>query len=139
MKTYVIADAGPLVALLNRHDPFHAWSLGIVDKLTGPLYTCEAVLTEAMFLLRGVYGARAAVLDMLLDGFLEVDFQVKEHQKQLHEMIRRYDNVPMSLADACLVRMAELQPRSEVFTLDSDFHIYRKNARYAIPTIEPSR
>lgn len=139
MKSAVIIDAGPLVALIRENDAFREWTREQMQHIQPPLYTCEAVLTEAMFLVRGHTNGRETLLEMLNEGFLVIDFQLSQHKDMILNMVRRYDNVPMSLADACLVRMSELMPRSEVFTLDSDFHIYRKNARYAIPTIAPAR
>jgi uncharacterized protein len=133
----VVLDTGPLVALLIRQDPFHQWATQTVQSIVPPLLTCEAVLTEAMFLMRQIPGGRAAVMEMVNDGYLTVAFHASEHVEPLLRLIQRYDNVPMSLADACLVRMAELHPRSEVFTLDSDFQVYRKHGRGVIDTISP--
>ena len=137
MKSGVIIDTGPLVALIREQDSFREWTTAQMQDIQPPLYTCEAVLTEAMFLVRGHINGREILLEMLNEGFLVIEFQLNQHKTMILNMVRRYENVPMSLADACLVRMAELMPRSEVLTLDSDFQIYRKNARYAIPTIAP--
>jgi predicted nucleic acid-binding protein len=108
-----------------------------MEHMQQPFLTCEAVLTEAMFLVRQDSRLRESIVQMLGEGFLKVDFHVSDHHAALLAMIERYNNVPMSLADACLVRMSELLPKSHVFTLDSDFHIYRKSTRHVIPTIAP--
>ena len=94
-------DTGPVVALLNRRDRQHAWVREVLDAVEPPIFTCEAVVSEACFLLG------------------------------------RVD--PMSLADACLVRMTELDAQSVVLTLDSDFRVYRRNRRQMIPTIMPGK
>ena len=101
------------------------------------MLTCEAVLAEATYLTRAVTGARAALIEMLGEGFLSIGMAVADHHSAILAMVRRYTDVPMSLADACLVRLAELYPQSPVLTLDSDFVIYRKNGRQVITIICP--
>lgn len=135
MKSRVIVDAGPLVALLNRRDTHHAWVVQQLGDIQPPMQTCEAVLAEATYLTRAVPGARAALIEMLGEGFLNIGMAVADHHSAILAMIRRYTDVPMSLADACLVRLAELYPQSPVLTLHSDFVIYRKNGRQVIPMI----
>lgn len=137
MKDKVIADTGPLVALLNRRDRAHRWVLQQLGEIAPPLVTCEAVLAEASWLVRGLPGARAALIEMMGEGFLVVGMALSDHHSAILAMLRRYADVPMSLADACLVRLAELYPQSAVMTLDSDFGIYRKNGRQAIPQLRP--
>jgi uncharacterized protein len=135
----VILDTGPLVAYLIETDNHHEWVCEQMASMETPFWTCEAVLTEAMFLVRTVPRLREAIVQMLGSGFLKINFQVADQHSALLSMIERYNNVPMSLADACIVRMAELLPQSHVFTLDSDFHVYRKNTRHVIPSITPPR
>ena len=135
MKTKVIVDTGPLVALLNRTDAAHGWVLEQLSNIAPPLLTCEAVLAEATYLTRDMPGARAALIEMIGEGFLSIGMAVADHHSALLGMIKRYADVPMSLADGCLVRLAELYPQSPVFTLDRDFNIYRKNGRQVIAVI----
>lgn len=135
MKAKVIVDTGPLVALLNRADSAHGWVLEQLKNIAPPLLTCEAVLTEATYLTRDMPGARAALIEMIGEGFLSIGMAVADHHSALLGMIKRYADVPMSLADGCLVRLAELYPQSAVFTLDKDFNIYRKNGRQVIAVI----
>jgi uncharacterized protein len=137
VRRHVIVDAGPLVALIVENDTHHAWTFEQMRTIEAPLLTCEAVLTEAMYLARHQRHGRPSLLAMLNEGFLMIDFRLSEHRSDIANMVKRYDNVPMSLADACLVRMAELNPQSEVFTLDSDFQVYRKHGRAVIDTISP--
>ena len=139
MKSQVIVDTGPLVALLNRSDGAHAWVMQELQTIAPPMLTCEAVLAEATYLTRAVPGARAALIEMLGEGFLSIGMAVADHHSALLGMVRRYTNVPISLADACLVRLAELYPQSAVLTLDSDFVVYRKNGRQVIEAIMPAR
>lgn len=137
MKTAVIVDTGPLVALLNSRDNAHTWVVQQLQDIAPPMITCEAVLAEATYLTRHMQGARAALIEMLGEGFLTIGIAVADHHSALLTMVRRYADVPMSLADGCLVRLAELYPQSPVLTLDSDFLVYRKNGRQVIPLIRP--
>ena len=137
MKSRVIVDTGPLVALLNSRDTHHAWVVQQLGDIQPPMLTCEAVLAEATYLTRAVPGARAALIEMLGEEFLNIGMAVADHHTSILAMVRRYTDVPMSLADACLVRLAELYPQSPVLTLDSDFATYRKNGRQVISMICP--
>lgn len=135
MKHFAV-DTGPLVALLNRRDTFHGWATELLDEIECPLYSCEAVLTEACFLLRGSPGGADAVLDLLERGVLLVDFSLASETHAIRKLMAKYASVPMSLADACLVRMAELKKDLSIITLDSDFHVYRRG-RAALSVLSP--
>lgn len=137
MKVKVIVDTGPLVALLNRQDKYHAWVMTQMTDIRPPMITCEAVLAEATYLTSHIKGAREALIEMVGENFLSIGLQVQDQHAALLAMVKRYVNVPMSLADACIVRLAELHPKSPVFTLDSDFNVYRKNGRQVIEQICP--
>lgn len=137
MKSRVIVDTGPLVALINRADSAHAWVMQQMGGILPPLITCEAVLAEATYLTRQTPGARAALIEMVGENFLSIGMTIADHHSALLAMVRRYDNVPMSLADGCLVRLAELNPQSPMMTLDSDFTVYRKNGRQVIELLCP--
>ena len=110
---------------------------GSARDIAPPMVTCEAVLAEATYLTRNLPGARAALMEMLGEDFLTIGMALADHHSAILAMIRRYADVPMSLADACLVRLAELYPQSPVLTLDSDFLVYRKNGRQAIEVLRP--
>ncbi len=137
MNPPVVVDTGPLVALLNQSDHAHAWVMQQMADLRPPLITCEAVLAEATYLTRQVPGARIALMEMVGEGFLNLGLAVADQHAALLTMMRRYADVPMSLADACLVRLAELNPKSTVLTLDRDFVVYRKNSRQVIELLCP--
>ena len=110
-----------------------------LQEIAPPLLTCEAVFAEAAYLTRSLPGARVALIEMIGEGFLSIGMAVADHHSALLAMVRRYGNVPMSPADACLVRLAELHPQSPVLTLDSDFLVYRKNGRQVIEVLMPAR
>lgn len=130
-------DAGPLVAYLNAAEAAHPWAARIFRELTLPVLTCDAVLSEAYHLLRGEPAAVDSLHQMLERGIVVSAFESSSEATELTRLMRRYRNVPMSFADACLVRMAELLPDTRVFTLDSDFRIYRRHGRQAIPVLMP--
>jgi predicted nucleic acid-binding protein len=134
VRDAVLIDTGPLVAFLNREDECHEWARDNWATIRPPLLTCEAVLGEACFLLSSAGGA-GAVLGLLKDGVLSIRLDVEKEAEALTRLLEKYADVPMSLADACLVRMAEQVGRSVVFTLDSHFRIYRKHGRQVIPTL----
>jgi len=135
----VLIDTGPIVAVLVAKDQHHQWATEQFSLLLPPLFTCEAVLSEAQFLIHNFGGDPVAVLDMIAKGVLNLAFAVEGELDRLRRLQQTYRNVPMSLADACLVRMAELHPRSRVFTIDSDFHIYRRHGRQMIPVLMPPK
>jgi len=133
-----LLDTGPLVAFLNRRDRFHAWAVAQLAEIEPPLLTCEAVLSEACFLLRHDPVGPDAVLELVHDNLVQVGFHLQAEIVALRRLVRRYSQVPMSLADACLVRLAELHAGSVLLTLDSDFKIYRMHGRQVVPTLMPT-
>lgn len=137
MRRQVLLDTGPLVAFFSRRDEFHSWATAAWATIEPPLLTCEAVLVEACFLLQTLYPGQAAVISLVNTGVLQISFRLDEEAALISEMLTRYQSVPMSLADACLVRMAEQYSSSSLLTLDSDFRIYRKNKNQLIPVIMP--
>ena len=133
----VILDTGPLVAALNANDEHHTWSLEVFGRLPPPLFTCESVLSEAQFLAQDRGGDPLAILEWVRDGAIIVGFDAASEIERLISLQRSYRDLPMDFADACLVRMAELHPRSRVLTLDSQFRVYRRNGRQRIPLLAP--
>jgi uncharacterized protein len=137
MAQIYLIDTGPIVAMIDQRDQWHSWAVHELQKLAPPLYTCEAVISEAHFLLGQVNNGRAALLGMLTDGLIQIPWQLSEELTPVKDLLLRYQSVPMSLADACLVRMAEQLPGSKVFTIDGDFRIYRMNRNQPIPILMP--
>ena len=137
MDRDVIVDTGPLVAYLNKRDTWHDWAVARLSEIESPLETCEAVLTEASFLLRGDARGPDALLDLLERGHLVCRFQIDQEAEHLRRLMKRYADVPMSLADACLVRITEERRQAKVLTLDRDFRRYRRLGRQVIPLISP--
>ena len=138
MSHPVLLDTGPLVAFLKAKDQFHTWAVAELDRATFPVLTCEPIITEACFLLRNTRSGEATVLSLIANGLIQILFRLEEEAIALQTLLTRYCSVPMSLADACLVRLAELYPDSPILTLDSDFYIYRKHKNQAIFVIAPN-
>lgn len=129
-----IADTGFLVAFANRSDRHHEWAVGVAEQVTAPLLTCEAVLAEAAFHLQRA----GTVLAMVREGLVDVAFDCRDHWPQLEALAARYADRNPDLADLCLIRLSEINPRLSVITVDrEDFKIYRRNKREMIPIICP--
>lgn len=137
MSRLVLLDTGPLVAFLNRQDDYHDWAESQLSDVSPPMMTCEPVLSEACFLVRRIRGGPQRVVDLVRRQALVTPFRLDDHATRIADLLARYSDVPMSLADACLVRMSEVYTESVVMTLDSDFRVYRRNGRQVIPTIMP--
>ena len=135
--TRVLLDTGPLVAYLNRQDRHHRWAVACWSALYDPLLTCEAVLSEAVFLLQSDGSDAEPLLRLVERGVIRLDFSIADHRADVSRLLRKYADQPMSLADACLVRMAELSDASQVFTTDKDFLVYRRRGRHVIPLLSP--
>lgn len=133
----VIVAAGPIVSFINKNDEYHAWAMAQFAMMRPPLLTCEAVVSESCFLLRNFDNGAQNVLALLERGLLAIPFRLEDEFNAIKKLLNKYQNIPMSLADGCLVRMAEQISDSVVCTLDSDFNIYRKDRRKVIQVIMP--
>lgn len=137
MAKSVIVDTGPLVAALRRRDSHHKWARAHFEAATEPFVTCEAVISESLFLLERAGEGKEALCGLLERGVVLVTYALERESVETVRLIRRYNDTPMSFADACLVRMAEKSDETVVFTTDSDFRTYRRNGRQMIPLIIP--
>jgi predicted nucleic acid-binding protein len=136
--TRIIVDTGPLVAYFNRQDRWHRWVADQMAALNPPLVTCEPVLTEACFLIQRAGGRPADLIRKITQRSLEIGIDLEEDASGIESLMQRYADTPMSLADACLVRLTERFPDCRLFTLDSDFEHYRRNGRQVIPLLHPA-
>ena len=136
MKTW-LADAGPLVAPLVRSDSQHEWSVEQTKHAPTTALTCDAVISEALFLLKRAKHNTDDLFALVETGFLRSSFDFHDEYRRIRELMRRYKDRPMSFADACLVRMAELHEGACIWTLDRDFQIYRKHGRQSLAVIAP--
>ena len=135
MPRNCIVDSGPLAALLDPREARHAWARENLLPQPLPWLTCEAVLSEAFFLL---HEPHAQALERLLrQGHLRLVFNLADELVPVLDLRSKYASVPMSLADACLVRMAETLPDPVIVTTDTDFKIYRRHGRQVVPCLMP--
>jgi predicted nucleic acid-binding protein len=121
----VLLDTGVIVALLDRSEKFHHGCAEAVRSLQAPLVTCEAVIAESCYLLRNLPGAPEAVIENIAVGIFQVPFQLSREAHGTRQILRKYRDRKIDLADACLIRLADEFETSDILTLDKDFQIYR--------------
>ena len=132
-----LLDTGPLVSYLASGLEHHDWAVEQWKLLRPPLLTCEPVLTETAFLLKREGRDTDLLFELLERGVIRVGLAIQEQRADLRALMRRYRTRPMSLADACLVRLSEIHAAGEVLTLDSDFRIYRRHGNKVISVRMP--
>ena len=131
-----ICDTGPLVAYLNRNDPYHSWAVAAMKQLRPPLFTCEAALTEAVYFLREDGVDVDPLFKLIERNVVVLDFELVSHWPRVRALMKRWER--MDLADASIVVMSEVRPKSQVLTVDrKDFSLYRRNDRQVIDFIAP--
>ena len=133
----VLLDTGPWVALLSRNDTHHRWAIEQFRIYQPPLLSCEAVVAETCFLLKRSGFDPSLALQFIERGVVQVPFVLQEQIGSVSSLFKRYENVPASLADAALIRLAEITDSPLLLTADSDFHIYRRHGRQTIPLVTP--
>lgn len=121
----VLVDTGVIVAWLDRSEHFHERCVTALGNVKRPLATCEAVITESCYLLRDLPGAAEAVIENVEKGVLVVPFQLSTSAGPVRQILRKYRDRQVDLADACLIHMAAELDSGEILTLDRDFEIYR--------------
>jgi uncharacterized protein len=135
MARNVLVDAGFLVALLSNRDTHHAWAASQASDVPPPWSSCEAVLSEAFHLL-GARGA-PALSTLLRPSAIKFGFSLSDNCGPVLRLLQKYSNLPMSFADACLVRMTETLGDPLVLTTDNDFRLYRRHGRQVVPCATP--
>ena len=135
MAVSVIVDAGFLAALIERRERHHDWAIAAAAEHPRPWQTCEPVLSEAFFLLDRQ--GTVALMALLKRDQLLTPFRLSEDKQAVLTLMQKYEDVPMSFADACLVRMTEILPEPVVLTTDSHFRVYRRNGRQVVPCVLP--
>jgi uncharacterized protein len=136
LKPWLI-DTGPLVALLVGDDHQHDWAVEQAKDAPSTALSCDAVLSEALFLLKRDGHDTDPLFALVEIGFLRSDFDFHAEHLKVRALMHRYRERPMAFADACLVRMAELHPAATIWTLDRDFQFYRKNGRQSLSLVTP--
>lgn len=136
MARSVLVDTSFLVALVSARDRNHPWSAAAAERHPPPWATCEAVLSEVFHLL-GPLG-EPALAALLRRRTLATSFNLDQELERVLKLMEKYADVPMSLADACLVRLSETMPDPVLLTSDAGFRVYRRLGRQAIPVVMPS-
>lgn len=122
----ILLDTGPLVALLSRNDAHHVRARRLFAECAPPFRSCEAVIAEACFLMRKVDAAGPAeVIALGRRGVYNVVMSVGDHWTNIEALLRKYSDRPISLADACLIRCAEIHQEARILTFDRDFSVYK--------------
>jgi len=137
MSDVIVLDTGPLVAWLCDTDQWHTWAVEQFALREPPFITCEAVLTEACFLYAREGGDPSGIVGRVRAGVLQIPVGIDDEAGALETLLKRYADTPMSLADACLVRLSEIHKDCRVFTLDRHFKSYRRYGRSVIPLLSP--
>ena len=135
MAANVLADAGFLVAILTERDSSHSWATAIAEQHLPPWVTCEAAVSEAFYLLGP--GNASLLMELVRRGTVVSAFQFQHNMIEVLALMQKYADVPMSFADACLVRMTEVLPDPVLLTTDADFRVYRRHSRQTIPCLLP--
>ena len=123
--TPVLVDSSFLIALYDQSDFDHTRCLSTYESLDRPLVTCEAVITESVYMLRYVSGAAEALLASIKCGALEIGFMLSEAAGSIQSIMKKYRDTPADFADACLIHMADELDTGDILTLDNDFAHYR--------------
>jgi predicted nucleic acid-binding protein len=131
----VLLDTGPLVALIDKTDSRHSEAMSFFGQCSPPFITSEAVITEACYLVGkgGSVGAQK-IIELGTKGLYQIPFAMKDHWLLLESLMEKYRDVSISLADACLIRCAEIHNEPRILTFDSDFEFYRwgRNKKFEI-------
>ena len=135
MAANVLVDASFLVALLNRRDINHSWAAEQASRFPRPWASCEPALSETFYTL-GASGI-APMLKLLERRAVTCRLQIGDHLDDILKLLRKYADIPMSVADACLVRMTEVISDPVLLTTDTDFRVYRRHGRQAVPCVLP--
>ena len=122
----ILLDTGPIVALLSQNDANHDRARALFAQCVPPFRCCEAVIAEAAFLMRQVHSAGPAeVVALGRRGVYDIAIAASEHWAPLEALLKKYSDRPISFADACLIRCAEIHLEARIFTFDGDFGIYK--------------
>jgi predicted nucleic acid-binding protein len=137
----ILLDTGPLVAYLDKRDQYHHWATQKFGKLRPPFTSCEPVISEAVYLLQSRTGNPQPLFEIIKRGDLAIQpvFNTSASQQYIAQIVVKYGDLPADFADACLVSLYENTRDARIFTLDSDFNIYRTSEGHPLPLIIPNQ
>lgn len=134
-KNCYLADTGLFVAFFRENDYYHKWAIDIFRTIEPPFFVCESVISETLF--QSNKQNIGKILDLIESGVVEISFDLSKEKDSVFKLMRKYADLPMSLADACLVRMSEMNPYAVIITLDKHFETYRKHRRNKLSVLIP--
>ncbi len=137
MAKIVYLDTGPLVAFFSKRDKYHHWAQDQIRDLDSKLVTCEAVITETLFITNNSPKVIAAIQGMMNDGLLTVEPVLQKSFDEIFRIMTKYEDLPASFADVSLIHLYDQQKESKIFTIDSDFLIYRDTKGKPLNLISP--
>lgn len=137
LATKTLIDTGPIVALIIRRDRYHLWSVSVLDDISGILLTNPAVLTEAFHLLRKTDRGPSVLMQMIEERFIKVENPYPAHLRYIHQQYEKYFDSKASFADINLLAQYENNEEAPIFTIDSDFDIYKTVDGKTLNTIKP--
>ncbi len=136
-KPRFLLDAGPLVAYFHPRDQFHDWARETFTLESDAFVTCEPALVEAFYLLAKYPNGPDLLAEFCASDALQINFRLLDNMKPIRQLLQKYRDLPMSLADACLVLLVEQHPDAAVITTDRDFLLYRTRSRRQIRLLAP--
>ena len=134
-----LTDSGPLVALLDRSDGFHEWAREQFAHVASPVWTCEGAIAETSHLLAASGLPQWSASELVQRGVVAIRFDLETSTDRVLALMKKYEDTPMDFVDACMVVMTEAKRDCRLITVDSDFRIYRRFERQAIPLIMPAK
>ncbi len=137
MASQILIDSGPLVAFLSSNEKYHRWVLEQMSDMSGDLITTEAVLSEVVFLLKNHSSALNAISSLVGQGILRIDPAFSESPTDYIELVLKYSDLPSSVADVSLVYLHSKLKNSVIFTLDSDFLVYKDKSGKPLRLVAP--
>ena len=121
----IAVDTGPIVALFDKNDNYHSVCHNIIRTLKMPLATTVPVLTEAFYLLSFSWQLQDDLWEFIVEGNLQIYNLDRDLMKTCRELMRKYHDLPMDIADASLIAVADAENIRTIFTLDKDFKVYK--------------
>ncbi len=137
MVKTVFLDTGPLVALLRERDQFHQWVKVELSRENFRFITCEAVLTETLFITKNAFPVVNAISSMIKQNLIEIRSAIISDENKVFELLNKYNDQQTSLADISLLVLYNESIDSSIFTTDSDFLIYRDSNGNPLNLISP--
>lgn len=137
MANKILIDSGPFIAFLSSSEHYHRWVLEQLSQMDGDLITTESVLSEVVFLMKQNRVAIKAIQDLIGQKLLHIVPAFSAEPITCFNMVGKYADLPSSVADISLVYVHSTTKNSIIFTLDSDFLIYKSSSGKPLKLVAP--